>query len=166
MRSLVVAIVICSIGLFAAAARAQQPAAPQSRTEEPQNQSYVPDLGNIMETIQLRHFKLSFAGHQKNWNLANYELAQIRKSFDTAAKFYPDLANVALGKLIAEISDPALREVGDSIAAKDGAGFARAFSKLTEACNGCHEAAGFRFIVIRVPTSSPFSNESFAPNRE
>jgi len=166
VRSLVLAIVVSSMGLFAAAAQGQQPGTPQPQTVEPQNHSYVPDLGDIMETTQLRHFKLSFAGHETNWKLANYELSQIRKSFDEAAKFYPDFANVALAKLIAEISEPALKQVGDSISAEDSAAFSRAFGKLTDACNSCHQAAGFGFIAIRVPTSSPFSNQSFSPNRE
>ena len=96
MRPLVLAIVISSIGLFAAGTQAQQKALP---TGGPQNRSYVPDLGDIMETTQLRHFKLYFAGHLKNWKLANYELSQIEKSFDQAAKFYPDIANVVLGSL-------------------------------------------------------------------
>jgi hypothetical protein len=163
VKPLVLAIVISSIGLFAAAAQAQQKAA---QTEEPQNRSYVPDLGDIMETTQLRHFKLYFAGHLGNWRLTRYELSQIRKSFDEAAKLYPDIANVALEKLIAETSGPALMQVSDAIKTEDGAAFSRAFGKLTEACNSCHQAAGFGFIFIRVPTSSPFSNESFAPKQD
>ncbi len=46
------------------------------------------------------------------------------------------------------------------------AGFASAYSKLTAACNNCHEATGFGFIKIRVPRlspieTSPFSDELF-----
>lgn len=166
MRFPLIAIVMSSIGLFAAAASAQQPSAPQAPASEPHNNSYVPDLGDIMETTQLRHFKLSYAGSVKNWNLANYELAQIKASLENAARFYPDFANIALAKLIKDISEPALAQVGESIKTGNSAAFARAFDKLTQACNSCHQAAGFSFIVIRVPTASPFSNQLFAPKAE
>ncbi len=165
MRFPVLAILISSIGLCAVVAQGQQPSASQPQAEAPHNNSYVPDLGDLMETAQLRHFKLSYAGTVKNWSLANYELSQIRKSLDNAAKFYPDSANIALAKLIREISEPALSRVGDAISAENSAAFSRAFGKLTEACNSCHQAAGFGFIIIRVPTSSPFSNQSFSPNQ-
>ena len=72
--------VVSSLVLCAAAvAEGPQPSGPP-RTEEPQAGSYVPDLGDLMETAQLRHLKLSYAGSAKNWELANYELAQIRRS--------------------------------------------------------------------------------------
>jgi hypothetical protein len=54
-------------------------------------QSYVPRLGDIMEVTQLRHFKLWYAGKAKNWRLANYELKQIKDSFQDATRFYPGL---------------------------------------------------------------------------
>lgn len=165
VRLLVLAAIVASLGLCAALAQGQQPSASQPRTEA-QGNSYVPDLGDIMETAQLRHFKLSYAGTVKNWILADYELAQITKSLLNTAKLYPDFANIAQAKLVREISEPALAQVGDAIKAKDSDAFARTFSKLTQACNSCHQAAGFGFIVIRVPTASPFSNQLFSPSRE
>ena len=47
-------------------------------------QLYLPRLGDIMVVTQLRHFKLWYAGQVRNWELANYELAQIRASFEDA----------------------------------------------------------------------------------
>jgi hypothetical protein len=114
-----------------------------------------------MGATQLRHFKLWYAGVVDNWDLANYEVGQIRKSFDAAARFYPMFGSVPLGKLISEVSEPALTEMERSIRAKDGHSFLQAFEKLTQACNSCHREAGFGFIAIKIPTSSPFSNQSF-----
>jgi len=152
--------------LCAAIAQGQQPSASPPRTGEPHTETYVPDLGDIMETAQLRHFKLSYAGTVKNWDLANYELSQIRKSLENAARLYPYFGNIALAKLITDISEPALTQVGDAIKAENSAAFLRTFDKLTQACNSCHQAAGFGFIVIRVPTASPFSNQLFPPSRQ
>jgi cytochrome c553 len=120
-------------------------------------------LSDIMIATQLRHFKLWDAGRVKNWGLANYELALIRASLEYATRLDPNtpVANTTT-------TQPA-DEVGSAIDAKDSAKFAKAFDRLTSACNSCHEAAGFGFIAIRPPRlsplqTSPFSNESFSPN--
>jgi len=62
---------------------------------------------------------------------------------------------------------PAADDLDDAIQAKDSVKFRNAFSKLTSACNSCHEATGFGFIKIREPRlspieTSPFSDESFS----
>lgn len=124
---------------------------------------YVPRLGDVMVATQLRHFKLWYAGAVKNWKLAYYELVQIRASFEEATKLYPDLPVADMSTM----TEPA-NEAGRAIEAKDSAAFAQAFLKLTSACNSCHKAAGFGFIVIKEPSlspiqTSPFSDEQFAP---
>lgn len=164
VRSFVIAAFVATIGFVGA--HAQQAATLQPPTAASPREAYVPDLSDIMETTQLRHFKLGFAGLAKNWPLASYELQQITKSFDNAAKLYPQFGQLAQAKLISDVSTPALNEVGDAIKAHDSTAFSRAFAKLTTACNGCHQAAGVGFIAIRVPTASPFSNQSFAPNHD
>lgn len=90
---------------------------------------------------------------------------EIKKSFDAAAKFYHVFQNIPLSKLITEVSEPALAEIGKAIAAQDSASFTRSFEALTEACNSCHRAANVGFIRIRLPTSSPFSNQIFSPTQ-
>ena len=62
---------------------------------------------------------------------------------------------------------PPTDDLADAIKAKDGKKFATAFTKLTAACNTCHEATGFGFIKMRDPRlspleTSPFSDESFS----
>jgi hypothetical protein len=123
---------------------------------------YLLRLSDIMIATQLRHFKLWDAGRVKNWGLANYELAQIRASLEDATRLDPKtpVANTTT-------TQPA-DEVGSAIEAKDSAKFAKAFDRLTSACNSCHQATGFGFIAIRSPRmsplqTSPFSNESFSP---
>ena len=161
MRPFTLAI-ICSCALALTASAQERPDSSQSQPERT-NSSYVPDLGDLMGATQLRHIKLSFAGNLKNWELASYEVAQIRKTLEAAAKFYPEFQDVPLAKLVADVSEPALKEIDQSIKAKDSTAFLRSFRKLTEACNSCHQAAKVGFIVMRVPTASPFSNQSFPP---
>lgn len=138
------------------ATRAEESAAPAPAP-------YRPDLADIMASAQLRHFKLSFAGVEKNWPLVDFEIGQMRKNFADAAKYFPEFDKVAVAKLIEQFSEPALDEIAASAKAKDETAFKKSFARLTDACNSCHQAAGKGFIRIRVPTLSPFSNQVFTP---
>jgi len=123
--------------------------------------SYVPSLGDIMGATQLRHFKLWYAGKEKNWDLASYELGQIEESFNTAARLY---RNIPIDNI--EMIERPLTALDSAIKAKDDAGFAKGFSDLTVTCNACHQAAHVGFITMQSPTASPFSNQSFAPKKK
>jgi hypothetical protein len=130
---------------------------------EKSQQLYAPRLSDIMVATQLRHFKLWYAGQVRNWELANYELAQIRGSFENATQLFSNIPGADATKIT-----QSAEEAGTAIATKNSAKFAKAYDGLTLACNSCHQAAGFGFIVIREPRmspiqTSPFSNESFRP---
>jgi len=123
-----------------------------------QAQAYVPALADIMSWAQFRHMKLWFAGKEKNWELARYELRQVTQSLDDAASFYHGIPVDYVGATAAPIV-----AIGDAIKAKDVAQFTQGFIDLTATCNACHKAIGRGFIVIQVPAAQPFSNQSFAP---
>ncbi len=57
---------------------------------------------------------------------------------------------------------PVADEVENAIKAKDSVKFSKAFSKLTAACNTCHEATGFGFIKMKDPTLSPIETSPFS----
>jgi hypothetical protein len=121
-------------------------------------QAYAPRLGDIMSAIQLRHFKLWYAGREKNWNLARYELGQIRASFGDATTYYPGLP---VSDMTTMAKPTAL--IDAAIQAKGKDKFVRAFGQLSAACNSCHKAQGYGFIVVKVPNTSPFNNQIFEP---
>jgi hypothetical protein len=123
-----------------------------------QQDGYPPKLGDIMTAIQLSHIKLWFAGKLENWDLAAYEVAQIRESLGDAAQLYREIPV----EFVTNTADP-IDAIREAIAAKDSAKFAKAFGDLNQTCNACHQVIGRGFIVIQVPTSSPFTNQSFAP---
>ncbi|MHB8884243.1 MAG: hypothetical protein ACYC5H_03965 [Methylovirgula sp.] len=133
----------------------------QQRTEGAETAPVA--LADIMSATQFRHLKLGYAGKVANWTLAQYETSLMRQSFEEAARFYPKVGDVPFAELVKSKSKPALDDIGQAIAAKDPHGFATAFQRLTAACNNCHEASGVGFVVIRVPTLSPFSNQVFPP---
>lgn len=121
-------------------------------------ETYVPGLGDIMEAIQWRHIKLSYAGKLANWELAGFELGKVQEGLSNAARLYQNIP-------IEEVNmvEQPLRALSEGVKAKSGARFTRAFGDLTDACNSCHTAANVSFISIQVPTTSPFSDQSFVP---
>jgi hypothetical protein len=127
-------------------------AAPAPAAAEP----YQPSLGDIMAKQQERHIKLWFAGHAGNWPLADYEIGELKDGFDDV--------NAMLGGAIVEqhVGAPiaALEKI---IAAKDAAAFPAAFDTLSAGCSACHHALDHGFIVIKRPTSLPYSDQVFDP---
>jgi hypothetical protein len=123
-----------------------------------QQELYRPPLGDIMGKIQLRHIKLWFAGKARNWELATYEVDEIKASLETAADLYRGIPV----ELVTNTADP-IHAIVAAIEAKDSAAFAKGYGELTLACNACHQGIGRSFIVIQTPTASPFTDQSFSP---
>ena len=120
-----------------------------------------PTLSDLMVLTQMRHFKLWYAERVNNWKLASYELNQMEATLGRIAQLYPTASAVAQANLIHDKSEPILSDIRHAIDAKSNAHFETAFKKMTGLCNQCHEAAGVGFIVVRVPTRSPFGNQIF-----
>ena len=130
----------------------------QSGMNLPPTEQYVPRLGDIMNAIQQRHIKLWFAGKARNWELAAYELRQLKSGLIEAATLYSGIPATNVTRL----AEPA-QSVADAIEAKDSRRFAKAASEFTNGCNACHQSIGRGFIVMQVPTASPFSDQVFPP---
>ena len=124
-------------------------------------------LGEIMLTVQMHHAKLWFAGINQSWELAKYELNELKECFEDVVTFHPTHKNVPqpLTTLVPTIITPALNRVEKSIDAKDAALFASAFDGLNNSCNGCHEAANHGFNVIKTPDVPPITNQDYTPRK-
>lgn len=114
-----------------------------------------------MGPIQTHHAKLWFAGKAKNWELAAYELDELREGFENAAKYQPDFKGKPIAKLIGSETDQPMAALKNAIEAKDMAKFTKAMDGLSSACTACHQAAGFGFIVIQRPAAPPLTNQRF-----
>lgn len=126
---------------------------------------YAPGLGEFMTATQLRHAKLWFADRAKNWELAGYEIDEIKEGLEDAAKQLPTHDGIPVADMIKTNIDPAIEELEKAVEAKSGAKFAAAFDNLTKACNTCHAGAKKEFIRIQRPTAPPVSNQNFAPGK-
>jgi hypothetical protein len=140
------------LGTSAAVAAAQDLKAPDAG-------EYVPRLGDIMSAAQTRHQKLWMAGKAQNWELAAFELRQLKASLVDAALLYSGIPISNVTTL-----EKPLQSVSDAIAAKDGRKFAKAVGDLTEGCNACHRSLNRSFVVMKVPADQqPFGNQQFLP---
>ena len=143
---------LASLGALSAVATAQD-------LKSPSADQYVPRLGNIMGVAQAQHQKLWLAGKTQNWELAAYELRQLKASLVEAAVFYSGIPVSNVTTL-----EPSLQSLSDAIAAKDGRKFAKGLGDLTEGCNVCHRSLKRSFVVMKVPSDQqPFANQQFGP---
>ena len=149
LRGLIGVLLVCA---FPAAAIAQSAVGTSS------SDKYVPRLGDIMSAAQARHMKLWFAGKAHNWELADYELRQLKAGLTEAALLYEGLPVDNVTTMVEPVG-----AVGAAIAAKDSRRFVKAFGQLTQGCNACHQSIGRGFIAMRVPETSPFGNQLFPP---
>ena len=127
--------------------------------------SYAPGLADIMIMTQVRHAKLWLAGDVGNWDLADYEIDELKEGLEDVVKYFPKYKDVPVGQMIEGTIMTPIGEVEGAIKARDRARFVAAYNNLTAACNTCHQSANRPFIVIQRPTGSAFPNQSFAPKR-
>jgi len=121
---------------------------------------YHPGLGEYMIGIQLHHSKLWFAGINNNWKLADYEIGEIKESFQSIKDVETDRPEVKTVDMIL----PVLDSVANAITMKDGQLFRKNYDLLTATCNKCHTANKFEFNVIITPTALPVANQDFMPH--
>ena len=124
-----------------------------------------PGLGEMMGVIREHHAKLYYSGKAQNWDLAQYQVDELREGFDDVSKYYPHFKEVklALNELIPKTVGPTLDMVSDAVKKKDKRGFLSAYGALTQSCNSCHRAAEHGFIVIQEPKGDEFTNQKFTP---
>ncbi len=156
MKSLIAALIaalgLIAISLNALTASAQNAAAPAPAA----NPTDVPGLGEIMTLQQLRHIKLWFAGSAGNWALADYEIGELNEGFE-------DVDKLLGGGTVDKMVGAPLKDLQKIVDDKNRAAFPAAFDSLSAGCNSCHHLLDHAFIVIKRPTSLPYSDQAFEP---
>ena len=122
----------------------------------PSTRAYEARLSDIMQLIQRKHVKLWQAGSASDWQLAAFEVGDIRDTFYRASMVY---SNIPLADVL-PVEKP-LTDMDQAIRTRDKTGFSVAYGSLTKACNGCHQAAHVGFIVIRTPDARSLSDQTF-----
>lgn len=153
IAALIAALGLSALGLAAFTASAQNASMP---TPAAAPMDMVPGLGEIMTLQQLRHIKLWFAGSAGNWALADYEIGELNEGFE-------DVDKLLGGGTVDKMVGSPLKDLQKIIDDKNRAAFPTAFDSLSAGCNSCHHALDHAFIVIKRPTSLPYSDQAFGP---
>ena len=125
------------------------------------NDTYKPGLGEFMMGIQEHHAKLWFAGINKNWQLADFEVHEIGETLDDVKKYCTDRPEIkSLG-----IIDPAVNAIKAAISKQDADKFKAGFIELTNGCNSCHKDNQHGFNILTIPTAPPVTNQDFKPTK-
>ena len=119
--------------------------------------SYKPGFGEIMLGIQMHHAKLWFAGTNKNWKLAAFEIDEMKEGLEDIQKYD---SNRPESKSISMING-AIDSTGNAIQQKNAQQFKKSFIFLTNTCNSCHRATNHEFNVVTIPNNPPVTNQDF-----
>src|SRR5882672_5230135 len=57
-------------------------------------QTYKPGLGEFMSSLQIHHAKLWFAGENQNWQLAGFEIGEIKETLEDIPVYCADRPEV------------------------------------------------------------------------
>ena len=119
--------------------------------------TYKPGFGEFMSGIQVHHNKLWFAGQNKNWKLADFEIHEIMEAIDAIQKYQSERKEGQMTEMIR----PALDIMNFAIQQKNLAMFNDSYIFLTNTCNNCHRTTEFEFNVVKIPDNPPFGNQDF-----
>jgi Skp family chaperone for outer membrane proteins len=152
--------IILVISLFSCTVKSKKEQQLEKRVKQLEMQvseSYKPGFGEMMSSIQAHHNKLWFAGKNTNWQLAAFEVKELHEIIDDIKKFQKDRSETKKMDMI----NPSLQKVKEAINQKHTTDFNKFFQQLTNDCNQCHQQTNFGYNKVKIPETSPFSNQEF-----
>ena len=123
-----------------------------------------PGLGVIMQEIGRRFTAIFYAARAGNWDLANYELKELREAQEVAEITRPKRKDALIGfeeSFLGSDTDPTEGTLQDAINKKNFIAFNKSFKSAVNGCNGCHQSQGFSFIKYRLPAKSELPLQFF-----
>jgi len=114
------------------------------------------DQSHVMTDVAHQFSCLWFAGHNDNWPLAEFFFSETQSHLRWAVRVIPvrkDAAgrDVDLRAILQAVETSSLKDLHDTIAAKDRPKFETAYRTMTQSCYSCHEAASKPYLRPKVP---------------
>ena len=139
--------------------------APPSAATKSAPQAFQPGMDDLMTMLVTpRHIKLYYAGTAENWELADFELRELRSAFRRIMNTIPVYRDRDVEEAVGAVLAPHLDDTAGAIADGDLKHFARAYEELTASCNACHTYLEHPFLVVKVPlarSASAYPNQNF-----
>ena len=121
----------------------------------------APGLGEYMTTIQLHAGKLWFAVKAANWQLAEYELDELKETMEAAKGLNAEKNGVKISNVLDSVLQTQIAQLAESIKRKSSTEFHKSYAETLSACNGCHTESGHKFIQIVQPSAPPVTNQQW-----
>jgi hypothetical protein len=121
----------------------------------------APGLGEYMTTIQLHAGKLWFAAKAANWELAEYELDELKETMEVVKKLNIEKNGVKISNVMDGVLQTQISQLEKSIKQKNYADFQKSYDETLSACNGCHRESDHKFIHILRPSAPPVTNQQW-----
>ncbi len=155
-----IVILILALSLFSCNQQSTKIKVLQNRIDSLETQLakvYKPGFGELMTNVQSHHSKLWFAGKYQNWKLAKFEIKELNEIVADILKYQTERKESQYIKMM----NPALDSVNIAIEQKNKILFKTSYTLLTNSCNECHLLTNFEYNIVKIPDSSPFSNQDF-----
>jgi len=124
---------------------------------------YKPGFGEMMNSIQSHHLKLWYAGKNRNWKLAEFEIKELKEVVENIEKFQNKRKETELINMM----NPALDSLTTAARQQNENLFVKSYTGLTNSCNSCHKLTDFEFNTVKIPEGkSPFPNQDFNPKKQ
>jgi hypothetical protein len=121
----------------------------------------TPGLGEFMTTIQVHAGKLWFAAKAANWELAQYELDELKETMEAAKSLNAEKGGVKISNVLDSVIKTQIAQLSESIKRQSSSQFQKSYDETLSACNGCHTESGHKFIRIIRPTAPPVTNQEW-----
>lgn len=144
-----------------AALTALQDSLKRVQTDARAAKDLAPGLGEFMTTIQLHAGKLWFATKAANWELAEYELDELKETMEAAKALKAEKNGIKISNVLDSVIQTQVAELEKSIKSKSQTEFQKSYAETLSACNGCHTEAGYKFIHIIRPSAPPVTNQQW-----
>jgi hypothetical protein len=137
------------------------------RADNERLRSLIPSQSHAMMDVAYHFTNLWFAGKRRNWPLAQFYFNETRSHIQWAIRIVPvrrtSHGEVQLAEMFAAFDGTLLTDLKGRIAAKDGAGFAKAYRAALDGCNACHTASDKPFLHVHVPDAPEVHIIDFTP---
>ena len=130
------------------------------RAEVERLKGMVPDQSHAMADVGYHYASLWFAGEQENWPLADFFAGEVKSHLEWAVRIIPvrkdpQGRDVDLRAILQAIEGSSLKDLQQTIAAKDKTKFEAAYRTQLQSCYSCHEASGKPYLRPQLPTRPP-----------
>jgi hypothetical protein len=128
----------------------------------------LPDQAHAMQDVGYHFSNLWFAGQQQHWDLAQFYWNETRSHLHWAVRIIPVRkdnagADVKLSEILEAFENGPLKQLAESIAAKNPAEFEKAYRFSMESCYACHKASDKPFIRLQIPAQPETPTINFDP---